>query len=534
MVRESFATALIVLAYTAAASAQTAPPVRTNTTQSVAHPRPSQRVTPAATATSGSAAPASDLQARVLFVRGRVEVTAPDTHPARADEVLRAGMRLRTDDDAMAEIALPNGVTLELGENSLVWMFQSPTAQLTSAAQATTTLVRGSLRVRMPAAGPTRPADVIPIATAGMTIWAGRGDALLSADLSGHITRLSVQRGRMRYRTATREFLLPAGFGAFEEIGRPPPVDRFIPRPPTWRTQPPSQILTFGEPADVSAVYGYRNGNPLPAQWRVELARDEHFHDVISSQRVAGSQTRWRGRQMVPGTYFLRVSGLDGDRFESGFSSTVRVYVAAPRITQGVASTEAAPGRRASLEIPRGFFCSVDGSTLATAETPMPLAPGRSHQLRCSTDAHGRNARETIIHADQAGPLVRQVRVDTPSADARTGTSTGIVSLNMQDGEGHPVSLALIDVVATNGVTVDPMRETDQRGHYLSTVRWPAGVRSTHLRFTINHAATFEHDAEVTPVVAAPAPLITARPAPAQTVEVIRAPVLHANDDDDE
>ena len=31
-------------------------------------------------------------------------------------------------------------------------------------AQATTTLVRGSLRVRMPAAGPVRPADVIPIA----------------------------------------------------------------------------------------------------------------------------------------------------------------------------------------------------------------------------------------------------------------------------------------------------------------------------------------------------------------------------------
>ncbi len=473
------------------------------------------------------------LEARLTEVRGEVEVTADGAHPGRPGEVLGRGARVRTGAGSTAVLSLPNGATLSLAEHSQLVLFAAPTAPPPGVPPSTmTTLVRGTLRIGS-APGNDPRTEQVPVNTLAATVFIGRADAVLAADLGGHIARIGVYRGRLRVRTPAREYLLPAGLGVLEEMGRPPPPFRLLPRPPTWRTAPPARVLSLGELVDVSGTYGPAAGGGFaPAGWRVQVARDESFRDLVSDARVPAGTTRWTGHTLAPGAWFVRVYALDIDRFESGASPVARINIAAPGLLDGSAGT-GSPGRCAAIQAPRGFYCGLDGSTLAPAESPITLAPGRSHRLRCAASPDGRGARESTITAEQSGPLLHEVRLAPPVAGATGAEATGEITVLLRDAEDRPVPFATVEATATQGVTVGSFQETAPRGGYLALMRWPPGVRATRLRVAVNSAVTFEQDAAVSAVtVASPAPSPSRR-GPV-TFEVIRAPVPHEPDDDDE
>ncbi|MFO0607613.1 MAG: hypothetical protein U0324_30910 [Polyangiales bacterium] len=494
-------------------------------------PTSAQVTAPAAAPTAMEALAPTD--ARVMFVRGPVEVLTPTARPLAAGEVLHRGMRVRTGAHAQATIALPNGSTVDLEENGLLTLFTAPGARTDDPLSTTTTLTRGTARVRQGAAGLR--ATPIPVQTEALTVWAGRADAMIAADLGGNVTRLAVWRGRMRVRVGTREYLLTQGYGVQEESGHGPGVLRLLPRAPVWRAAPPPRVLTFGEPIDVQAMW---SPNPRAAQanpaseWKVQLARDDAFHDLVVNDRVPVATTSYTGRRLAPGTYHMRVVAVDINRFESAASPVARVEIAAPTV---IPAADAPEGRRAAIRIPDGFYCGLDGAALAAHGAPIVLHPGRPHTLRCALNPRGRDARDHVIPAGLAGPLRREVRVDPPAADSDDGPATGVLSLRLRDSAGEPVSLARVEASATDGVTVDPVRETDQRGVYTATVRWPRGVRATRVRFTINEALQFDQDARVDRVqVVPPRPAAQAARAPAPpVVEVIRmAPPRDPEDDE--
>ncbi len=446
-------------------------------------------------------------QARVAWVRGAVEVVGADAHAARAGEVLSRGERIRTGAGASAAVALPNGSLVELDPGSLLVMFASP-SPAGAAPSSVTTLARGAVRIHAAPSGAR--ATPVPVATQAVTVWAGRADAMVAADLGGHITRMAVWRGRMRVRMGSREYLLTQGYGVQEEVGHRPGVLQQLPRAPVWRATPPTRVLSFGEPIDVSGAWG---PNPharaaAPAnEWKVEVARDESFRDLVERVSVPLNTPRWTGRALAPGTYHVRVVAVDVNRFESTASPVARVQIAAPTV---LPATEGPDERRAMVRIPQGFYCGLDGAPLASWEAPLPLAPGRPHTLRCATDPAGRNARERLIPAGLSGPLRREVQIAPPASDTAEGPAVGSLSLRLRDAEDVPVSLARIEATASDGVTVDAVRETDQRGVYTATLHWPRGVRACRVRFTINEALHFEQDARaervqvVTPQAAPP------------------------------
>lgn len=432
-------------------------------------------------------------EARLVSVHGAVEVLGADTHAAREGERLSRGLRLRTGNDATATIALSNGSLVEVDPSSLLSMFASPTpTPQGSPPSTTTTLVRGSVRVRASSSG-LRTAPV-PIATQAVTVWTGRSDAMIAADLGGHITRMAVWRGRMRVRMGTREYLLTQGYGVQEEVGHRPGVLQQLPRAPVWRASPPTRVLSFGEALDVSGQWAPNpRAHASPAnEWKVQVARDETFRDLVENVRIPVNTTRWTGRSYAPGTYHVRVVAVDINRFESPSSAVARIEIAAPTV---LPATEGPDERRAMVRIPRGFYCGLDGAPLSSADTQLALAPGRPHTLRCASDASGRNARERMIPAGLSGPLRRDIEIGAPSGDSDDGPAVGSLSLRLRDATGEPVSLARIEAEATDGVLVDAVRETEQRGVYTATLRWPARVRACRVRFTINEALRFEQDA---------------------------------------
>jgi hypothetical protein len=438
---------------------------------------------------AGPSAPLGASEARVSWIRGAVEAapstpshTAGQARALRVGETLGRGERIRVGDGAAMEIVLANGMTLALGERTHLVLFAAPSAPPPGQPpSATTTLQRGTVRVTSEGAN----APLIPLATTATTVFLGRGDGVIHADLGGHITRIAVHRGRMRIRAVTREYILRAGSGILEEFGRPRPPYRQLPAQPVWTSAPPERVVSSGEPVDVAGAFALR-GVGVAARWKVEVARDTTFRDLVSSENLAGTASRWQGRSLMPGNYFVRVTAVDTDHFEGLASSVARVVVAAPRVVTGSLPQGAEVGRLARVEVPDGFYCGLDGARMTATNGALRLVPGRAHHLRCATTPDGSDVREIAVDASRSGPLVHDVRIRS------VGLGEGVLAVRLTDAEGREVPYADVSVSADRGVTTEVLREAHERGAYTASVRWPRGVTRARFRFVINGAETFE------------------------------------------
>ncbi len=464
------------------------PPLRAQTPRMVFPLARGRTQPPSATL---SQPPLAANEVRVTWVRGDAEVTGPEAtspaRPLREGEVLSRGMRISTGEQGAVELLLSNGTSLALEGRTQLLLFASPLAPPPGVAASTaTTLLRGAVRVRM-ATQSGEGATLIPIGLGNVTAFVGRVDGKLAYEHLSHAARMGANRGRMRVRTPDREYILRAGNGSIEEPGRPRQPYRQLPPQPTWVTAPPERLLSSGEPLDVRAAWTLR-GSTVAAEWRVELARDEAFHDVVSAVRVPGATTSWTARSLAPGRYVMRVTALDGDHFESLPSAVARVHIAAPQLVAGVRPGGATAPRLAALNVPEGFFCGIDGARSVATDAPLRLSPGRRHLVRCTSTPDGGEVREIAVSAEQSGPLLRDVRVRSTSLDQ------AVLAIRLFDAEG--VALPYADVTVTNdrGVMVDRIREARERGVYNASMRWPRGVTRARFRFTVNGAETFEED----------------------------------------
>ncbi len=453
--------------------------------------------------TPPSAATAEGPTARILSVRGSVQVLTPRAHDAVAGEILQRGMRIRTSAGSSADVALENGTVLELAERTQLMMFLSPVVVPGAPPTMNTTLLRGTIRTRVNTTNP-RP-DYVPIATASATVFVGRANALMSADSSGAVTRLAMYRGRARVRVADREYLIGGGNRVIERLGSPTPsIVLPLLHAPSWTTPPPERTLSVGDPVDVSGTWeaaheppipGYIGVPPTAVQFRVQFARDDHFRDMISDTRLPATSTRWTARALEPGVYFVRVAAIDGERFESSFSPAVRFRVSAPRIVAGVEPAAGRPGQISRVEIPEGFYCNLDGGLFSGSTETLRLEPGRPHRMRCVNGSNTSEQRERVIPAQQAGPLHWDVRLNTTTADGTPRAGLGELVVRLRNAEGHPVSWISFHVTATEGVTIEPLRDDDERGSYIATVHWPDSARSTRIHITANEGLHYDLDA---------------------------------------
>ena len=143
------------------------------------------------------------------------------------------------------------------------------------------------------------------------------------------------------------------------------------------------------------------------------------------------------------------------------------------------------------LRVPEGVFCGVDGARLARMPEGVRLVPARAHHIRCAADAEGTDAREFSVSAAEAGPLGHEVQLRA------TGGSGHVLSVRLTDLDGHPVPYATLAVAAEDGVRVDVVRESNERGVYTAPIQWSGSRARLHLVFTVNGGMTFAEDVAV-------------------------------------
>ena len=497
-----------------------------------AAPAPAAKAGPApaakATATAQVAAapvaaayPAGLSEPRLRTVRNQVELSTPERHAAKSDEIVSPGQVLSTQAQSAADVTFADGTRAQLGENSELSMYGVATAlpapkkgkpaKPAPFKPGTTTLLRGELTLTTPAqaAAPPPPAPAkggkpvkvakptapkIP-ATAVVATPVGRITASpsstvrISVEPTG-LTRVAVLGGTAQLQGPgkAKPIQLASGSGTRADNAKTPPKPaQPLPAPPVISGL---QQLSFtsGDPVSVPGTFAAAPGGAAVSGWHLQVARDAAFDKVLTDARVTSSESKVLAQPAAAGDYYIRISAVNADGLEGQASAPVRVRVARVTVLSG------SEGRRASVAVEgKDLFCGLDGGPLSAVADPLPLSPAREHTLRCATVAQNARPEESaqqVISATQSGPLVSRVEPGAVSFTQTEGQRQ--VTLVLSDAAGTPVTGANVTAEGTGGLQVSPVRETATPGSYLSTVKWTAGQTGQGVRYRINDVETYE------------------------------------------
>lgn len=365
---------------------------------------------------------AADPDARLSFLRNLVSAFTPDEHAGRRDEPLHRGHRVGTQALSSAEVTFRDESRVQMESHTLVVILGDDRGAVAPRAEASdTTLVRGTLRAHLAellgaATPPAATGGAQGLATPAGRVQVDAGTAMVSVDAQ-RTTRLAVHRGRSRITAQRRTVAVPEGYGSRADVGRAPTPPRPLPAPPTWGSAPPSVLFAPGGHGLLSARFAQAPGASTPAaRWRVQVARDARFNDLVVDETVDRSVDRLESRDLAAGDYFVRVAGIDGDQFEGIATEALAVHVvdAAPPPAAGEGAVDYTP--------PAGVFCAVDQGTFGDA---VRFDRARAHTVRCAASADGARAVETVYPAvalaavEVAPPAPRPAPVAPPRARPR-------------------------------------------------------------------------------------------------------------------
>jgi hypothetical protein len=140
------------------------------------------------------------------------------------------------------------------------------------------------------------------------------------------VSRLEVLEGSVELNVGTESVSVPASSGLLSRAGESLGEPQSLPRAPASLVAPQPEQVFRGEPFDQnfewSAVEGAQG-------YRVEIARDESFFDLVVEREVTGDPAV-RILALAPGTYFWRVTAINRIGFEgppSGYSYFVVVQI---------------------------------------------------------------------------------------------------------------------------------------------------------------------------------------------------------------
>ncbi len=409
--------------------------------------------------------------ARVTFVRNRVTVQAQSTKSAEVNDPLFRTNRVSTANASSANVMFRDETQVRVGEESLVIIL----GDVQGAAQkqpADATLVSGSLQARLAELSGKKPLTVDTSGGARVTL--PKGEAHVSVDPTKS-TRLAVHKGDASLSAAQKTVAVPSGFGSKAEAGKAPTAPRPLPSPPTWAIVPKEVLFTDATgTADVVAKVadGGGTGKPAAAHYRVQLARDSRFDDLVTDVVVPKAVSTVEARKLAPGSYFFRVSAIDDDKFESAAGPTAKLVV-----TKAVLA-ETSPGRaKLTLEPSQGLVCRIDGGAL---RDDLPEVDStRAHELGCAltqSDPFARGGEVAgALGVSTLASLQKPFVLNASFREAKANEGYGIVAIELVDGSGKPVSAEGATATASNGVVVEEVRASGSTA--LVRVRFPATAR---------------------------------------------------------
>lgn len=313
--------------------------------------------------------------ATLTFRRNQVDTFTPAQHVGTVGEQLSHGHKVSTLDASSAELVFVDETRLQLGEHSLIVLLgkSAPTSRSTSSTD--TVLLHGSLRAHLAQlAGSDHPTSDLPLKTPSARVRLGRGQALVHVD-ARQTTRLAVHQGLSSLESAGRSVRVPSGFGSRADRGRHPTAPRPLPSAPEWAAAP-NLLVTLAAALDVHASYRPGPAGPTATQFHIQIARDAQFNDLLLDTRVPARTLQVDMRQLEPGDYAVRVSGIDADDFEGPSSPVWSLRIATIPIRPRAGSV--------LLDVPAGLVCRIGATPIHLAGATVTVETGADTQVYCA------------------------------------------------------------------------------------------------------------------------------------------------------
>ena len=466
-------------------------------------------------ATAASALP----DARVTAAERVVTARPADTESWRAAQVgldLYRGWHVTTEEQSSAELTFRDTSVIAMRADTLVIIF-GDTGGRVRRGGSEASLERGSMRAALGAlrgdAGSSG-ALALHVATPSASADMQGGSSVVSVD-EGGTSRVSAHVGDVSVRGQTGGAVrVPEGMGSAVAPHTRPTPPRPLPPAPAWANGPRRFFGAPGRGAVISGAWAQVSG---ARTYRVEVARHADGREIVSSTEVPASVTSFELHGFPAGTYYLRVSTIDMDFFESRPSDALSVTAADARFV--------APGASGGQTFP-----PIDPS-----EEPGPLdvAPGTHITLPGDVSCGG--ASEIVVTSDvvptctdAAGSPVSILPLHVTSMALRTDTPALVAGAESEVVIDASGTIPPDATVVGEGVTVTRVA---RRGDSLvATVRAPTEATpdaslSLVLADAVLATAPIAVSAGAPPVVgddtaspiaaAEPAPVVQAPPPPA-------------------
>jgi hypothetical protein len=447
-------------------------------------------------------APAAQADAKVGFVRNKVEVQAPTPKPATLAEPLYRGNRISTQAESAAGVTFRDETRYTLGENTLIVILGDMRSGAQRVQGGETTLVSGELRTRLGELAGRKPHV---IQTEGTRVTATTGESVITVDAK-KASRVAVHSGASAVSAQNKQVTVNEGFGSKVEVGKAPSPPKPLPALPTV-TQAPAVLQFAPEGSVVTSQVRYAPGT-LPANaaavqhWHVQIAQDAEFTAIVSDLRVPLNITEVVTKTPVGATHYVRVSAVDGDVFEGKFTAPAAVGTAAVQVTDGDVGKQV-------VKLP-GMLCSVDGAAEVPADA-LVVPSTEEHTLRCGLAAAGSPRGE--IKLPRKGPAALLPAPTTRIKLLQESAEESTFELYVASAEGRPVTeVPTAKLVPKNASGVSSAAVTALvavgQGVYRGTVYW----KQQHEPHAIMVTQPGHIVAESTPIAPPPPAPTTSRP----------------------
>lgn len=332
---------------------------------------------------------------------------------------------VRTGEAGRANIHFIDRTRIALSENTIVVIYgtASQTAVAKVSPPAAVEVDQGEVKAAFAALR----GDAIEVGVpGGGRVSAASRDTVIAR--TGDRTTVSVFDGKAKVQNAGKSVDVPAAFGTRFTGTTAPEKPRPLPSAPVWDQAPPSMVFAAG----ANGVFEARwLAVPRAKAYRVELARDAAFEDLIAREEVGKKVLTFRAEKLVAGEYHFRVRTLDQDDFLGLATRASAIDVVEAKVKLG------APGARAielasggavvvnpygalDLSFPLGTRLAIDDGAAVAAPHILELGRLRPTRLRFERGAGSMAIDLRYVDVKANITLTSMSRADGSQAPART------------------------------------------------------------------------------------------------------------------
>ncbi len=280
---------------------------------------------------------------------------------------------------------------------------------------------------------------------------------------------------------------VPKNYGTYVKRGRRPAKPIPLPAAPTW-TGKSGDAVVLVPPGHKGGFEARWVGPKRARRYRVEVARDARFNQIMVDAVVGAGIRRFRASKLSLGTYWARVASIDRHKLEGRPSAPIKVKLLAlkssRRLHRSTQGEYIAVGLlRLNLQRQHGAAVevSVNGSAYGTAADAVRLSkPGR-YNIRCRIKGK-KTTSELKVRL-----LAVKSSLRGTTRGVRVGGSALPLSVALQDDRGNPAVLPGLYLRADPGGAVRLL--STAAGQYTATLRAPARYPGKVIRLTLGWAA---------------------------------------------